>query len=217
MKKLNALVILLILIGVLGTGCGKEDLVDTWDQIEGRGTIIVGLDDTFVPMGFKDSNGNLIGFDVDLAKEAIKRLGLEPKFQPIDWNLKEQELISGNIDLIWNGYTIEALEKAQVIDSFKDGQVILFDTFNEAFMDLEAKRIDALVADEIMARYYIAERGEEKYKILDEDFGDEEYGIGVRKGDKTLLDKLNAVLEEMKKDGTAKKISEDWFGEDIVK
>lgn len=266
MKKLNALVILLILIGVLGTGCGKEDLVDTWDQIEGRGTIIVGLDDTFVPMGFKDSNGNLIGFDVDLAKEAIKRLSLEPKFQPIDWNLKEQELISGNIDLIWNGYTIteerlkkvnftkpyldnrqvivtlrdsdinskadlenravatqnsssslEALEKAQVIDSFKDGQVILFDTFNEAFMDLEAKRIDALVADEIMARYYIAERGEEKYKILDEDFGDEEYGIGVRKGDKTLLDKLNAVLEEMKKDGTAKKISEDWFGEDIVK
>ena len=113
--------------------------------------------------------------------------------------------------------SLEALEKAQVIDSFKDGQVILFDTFNEAFMDLEAKRIDALVADEIMARYYIAERGEEKYKILDEDFGDEEYGIGVRKGDKTLLDKLNAVLEEMKKDGTAKKISEDWFGEDIVK
>ena len=217
-------------------------------------------------MGFKDSNGNLTGFDVDLAREAIKRLGLEAKFQPIDWNLKEQELNSGNIDLIWNGYTIteerlekvnftkpyldnrqvivtlsnsdintkadlenrivatqnsssslEALEKAGVIPSFKDGDIILFDTFNEAFMDLEAKRVDALVADEIMARYYIAERGEEKYKILDQDFGEEEYGIGVRKEDKTLLEKLNQALDEMKEDGTAKQISETWFGEDIVK
>ncbi|NLK44867.1 MAG: amino acid ABC transporter substrate-binding protein [Tissierellia bacterium] len=267
MKKLNLLVILLVIIGVLVGGCRKkQEAVDTWAQIESRGTIIIGLDDTFVPMGFKDSNGNLTGFDVDLAKEAIKRLGLEVKFQPIDWNLKEQELNSGNIDLIWNGYTIteerlekvnftkpyldnrqvivtlsnsdintkadlenrivatqnsssslEALEKAGVIPSFKDGDIILFDTFNEAFMDLEAKRVDGLVADEIMARYYISERGEEKYKVLDEDFGDEEYGIGVRKEDKTLLDKLNEALDEMKEDGTARKISEAWFGEDIVK
>ena len=267
MKRLNLLVILIMIIGVLGAGCSKkQEGVDAWSQIESRGTIIIGLDDTFVPMGFKDSNGNLTGFDVDLAKEAIKRLGLEAKFQPIDWNLKEQELNSGNIDLIWNGYTIteerlekvnftkpyldnrqvivtlsnsdintkadlenrivatqnsssslEALEKAGVIPSFKDGDIILFDTFNEAFMDLEAKRVDALVADEIMARYYIAERGEEKYKILDQDFGEEEYGIGVRKEDKTLLEKLNQALDEMKEDGTAKQISETWFGEDIVK
>ncbi|NLV89115.1 MAG: transporter substrate-binding domain-containing protein, partial [Tissierellia bacterium] len=113
--------------------------------------------------------------------------------------------------------SLEALEKAGVIPSFKDGDIILFDTFNEAFMDLEAKRVDALVADEIMARYYIAERGEEKYKILDQDFGEEEYGIGVRKEDKTLLEKLNQALDEMKEDGTAKQISETWFGEDIVK
>lgn len=267
MKRLNLLIIFLIIIGMFGAGCTKkQEAIDTWSQIEARGTIIIGLDDTFVPMGFKDSNGQLTGFDVELAKEAIKRIGLEAKFQPIDWNLKEQELSSGNIDLIWNGYTIteerikkvnfakpyldnrqviitlnssdinskadlenrtvatqnsssslEALEKAGVIPSFKEGQVVLFDTYNEAFMDLEAKRVEAVVADEILARYYIAERGEEKYKVLDEDFGEEEYGVGLRIEDKTLLDKLNAALDSMKEDGTAKKISEAWFGEDIIK
>lgn len=267
MKKVKVLMILVVVLGIIGSGCGKKDkAVDTWSKLEERGTIIVGLDDTFVPMGFRDNNGNLTGFDVDLAKEAIGRIGLDIRFQPIDWNLKEQELESGNIDLIWNGYTIteerlkkvnftnpyldnrqvivtlsnsdintkeylnnrivatqnsssslEALEKSGAIANFKNGKAILFDTYNEAFMDLEAKRVDAVVADEILARYYIAERGTEKYKVLEEDFGDEEYGVGLRLNDKMLLEKLNKVLDDMKADGTAGKISEEWFGENIVK
>lgn len=66
----------------------------------------MGLDDNFPPMGFRDEKGNLVGFDVDLAKEVTKRMGITLKLQAIDWNAKEQELNTGNIDCIWNGFTI---------------------------------------------------------------------------------------------------------------
>ncbi|WP_353096460.1 amino acid ABC transporter substrate-binding protein [Tissierella praeacuta] len=267
MKKVKFLMILVVVLSLFASGCeSKSKTVDAWSKIEERGSIIVGLDDTFVPMGFRDNNGDLTGFDVELAKEAIARIGLKAEFQSIDWNLKEQELDSGNIDLIWNGYSIseerlkkvkfskpyldnrqivvvlndsdigtkkdlknrivatqnsssslEALEKADAINDFKDSDIILFDTYNEAFMDLEVGRVEAVVADEILARYYIAERGQEKYKVLEEDFGDEEYGVGIRLEDKRLLEKLNKALDEMKEDGTSKDISEKWFGENIIK
>ena len=54
-------------------------------------------------MGFKDDNGNYVGFDLDLAKEVAKRLNMDIKLQAIDWNSKDAELKNGNIDLIWNG------------------------------------------------------------------------------------------------------------------
>lgn len=62
--------------------------------------LIIGLDDTFAPMGFKDKDGKLVGFDIDLANEVSKRINKKVKFQPIDWSLKETELNAGNIDLI---------------------------------------------------------------------------------------------------------------------
>lgn len=244
--------------------CGKADKKEA---VLDKDTLIVGIDDTFVPMGYKDDKGEIVGFDIDLAKEALKRMGNEVKFQPIDWSMKESELNGKKIDFIWNGYTItdERKEKVaftspyldnrqviitlanskieskkdlkgskvgaqtgsssvdaingeqDVLKSFKDGKVVLFETNNDALMDLEAGRIDAVVVDEILGRYYTKQRGAEKYKILSEDFGKETYGIGVRKDDKDLLDKLNKTLDEMKKDGSAKKISEKWFGENIVK
>ena len=80
-------------------------------------------------------------------------------------------------------------------------------------MDLEAGRSDAVVADEILARYYIKQRGPEKYKILDEDFGEEEYGIGFRKQDKKLLEMVDNTLDEMRKDGTFDSIYNKWFAD----
>jgi polar amino acid transport system substrate-binding protein len=266
MKKSKVLIVL-VLLSIVISACGSKDkTVDAWSTIEERGSIIVGLDDTFVPMGFRNNSGEFTGFDVDLAIEAAKRMKLDIEFQPVDWNLKEQELDSGNIDMIWNGYSINEerkkkvnftkpyLDNKQIIvvlsefdintkedlkgkivatqnsssslaaieaegstPDFKNGEVILFDTYNEAFMDLEAKRVEAVVADQVLARYYMAERGEKKYKIVDGDFGDEEYGVGLRKGDNTLLEKLNKALDEMKSDGTAEAISVKWFGENIIK
>lgn len=76
---------------------------------ENNQKIVVGLDINVSPMGFLDSNGDIIGFDIDLAKETFKIVGKEVTFQPIDWDSKELEFSTGKIDVIWNGlsYTPE--------------------------------------------------------------------------------------------------------------
>lgn len=104
MKKI--ITIFMLTIGALILNACGSDLPNTWSAIEERGYFIVGLDDAFAPMGFRDNDGNLVGFDVDLAKEVASRLGIEVRFQPIDWDSKVLELNAGTIDMIWNGLTI---------------------------------------------------------------------------------------------------------------
>ena len=253
-KKVK-LAVLLILTAILAVGCAAQSSQPETEEL------IMGLDDTFAPMGFRDEKGELVGFDVDLANEVAERIGVTIKFQPIDWSMKETELNAGNIDLIWNGYTITAerqekvaftkpyLENSQIIVTLADsdintkvdlagknvavqaessaldainsepevaesfGELVEFSTNNEAFSDLESGRSDALVVDEVNARYFMKQVGEEKYKVLDEDFGDEEYGIGLRKEDTELLKKINDAMDEMKKDGTYDAIYAKWFSE----
>lgn len=253
-KKVK-LAVLLILTAILAVGCAAQSSQPETEEL------IMGLDDTFAPMGFRDEKGELVGFDVDLANEVAERIGVTIKFQPIDWSMKETELNAGNIDLIWNGYTITAerqekvaftkpyLENSQIIVTLADsdintkvdlagknvavqaessaldainsepevaesfGELVEFSTNNEAFSDLESGRTDALVVDEVNARYFMKQVGEEKYKVLDEDFGDEEYGIGLRKEDTELLKKINDAMDAMKKDGTYDQIYAKWFSE----
>lgn len=71
-----------------------------------KGTLILGLDENFPPMGYRDETGSIVGFDIDLATEVASRLGVELVIQPIDWSAKEMELQNKNIDLIWNGMSI---------------------------------------------------------------------------------------------------------------
>ena len=85
-----------------------------------------------------------------------------------------------------------------------------------ALMDLSAGRLDALVVDEVVGRYYTAKKPGE-YRVLDENFGTEDYGVGTRKDDTELHGKLEKALGEMKADGAAATISTKWFGKDIVK
>lgn len=86
MKKRMILWTMFITFMMLLTSCtsSKRD----------NNTVVVGFDDTFAPMGFKNEKGEIVGFDIDLAKEVFKRLGMEVKFQPIDWSMKEAELNS---------------------------------------------------------------------------------------------------------------------------
>ena len=76
------------------------------EDLKSRGELILGLDDSFPPMGFRDEENNIVGFDIDLATEVCSRLGVELKIQPIDWDSKELELSSGRIDCIWNGMSV---------------------------------------------------------------------------------------------------------------
>src|SRR5699024_5801497 len=95
----------LMLLGSLFllAGCGLTRDLNKVNS--GKDTIIVGMDEMFVPMGFRAKNGQLTGFDIDLAKAVSKQINQKIEFQPIDWDMKETELKNGTIDLIWNGYS----------------------------------------------------------------------------------------------------------------
>ena len=67
---------------------------------------ILGLDATFVPMGYTDENDQIVGFDIDVAQEVCDRLGVELVKQPINWDTKETDLDLGKIDCIWNGLSV---------------------------------------------------------------------------------------------------------------
>lgn len=73
-------------------------------------TFTVGFDQDFPPMGFVGDNGEYTGFDLDLAREVADRLGKKFVAQPIAWDSKDMELESGNIDCIWNGFTMTGRE-----------------------------------------------------------------------------------------------------------
>lgn len=104
---LGVLIIIFIIAGVLiGTNTKENREEDSLKRIIEKGTLILGLDDSFPPMGFRNENNEIVGFDIDVAKEVSKRLGVELILQPISWTAKEQELNSYNIDCIWNGMSI---------------------------------------------------------------------------------------------------------------
>ena len=78
-------------------------------------------------MGFKDENNKIVGFDIDVAQEVCNRLGIKLKTQPIDWDFKEDELVAGNIDCIWNGmsYSDERAEKMTLSKPYMNNSMVL--------------------------------------------------------------------------------------------
>lgn len=226
------------------------------------GTLIVGFDQDFPPMGFVGDDGEYTGFDLELAQEVAKRLGLEYKAQPIAWDSKDMELESGNIDCIWNGFTMTgreddytwtepymanqqvfvvandsdissqadlagkivevqadssaeaALKEApELTATFKE--LLTTADYNTAFMDLEQGAVDAIAMDVIVAGYQIQQRNAD-FKILEDSLSEEEYGVGFKKGNTELRDKVQSTLEEMAEDGTLQEVSEKWFSKDVT-
>jgi polar amino acid transport system substrate-binding protein len=78
-------------------------------------------------MGYRDENNEIVGFDIDLAREVCKRLGVELTLQPIDWSVKEMELTSGNIDCIWNGmsHTQEREQSMALSLDYMNNKIVL--------------------------------------------------------------------------------------------
>ena len=271
MKKPIALLTIALLSGALLVACGKKEeaapaaeAVAPAPVAAAPAAIVVGLDDNFPPMGFRDEKNELVGFDIDLAKEAAKRMGVEVTFKPIDWSAKEAELSGKRVDVLWNGLTITEERKANILFTtpyLENRQIVIvldksaiqtkadladkvvgvqdgssaveaiekdeataksikelkkFGDNVTALMDLSAERLNAIVVDEIVGRYYTAKKPGE-YRVLEENFGTEDYGVGTRKDDTELMAKLQKAMDDMKADGAAATISTKWFGKDIVK
>ncbi|MGT2828849.1 amino acid ABC transporter substrate-binding protein [Streptococcus hillyeri] len=241
---------------------------DKWDTYVADKSITIGFDNTFVPMGFEDDKGENTGFDIDLANAVFEKYDIKVNWQPISWEMKENELNSGNIDLIWNGYTMseerakkvlftnpymlseqvlvtkndsgitktpdmkekvlgvqagssgydEFVNKPEVLqDIVKDNDAVLYDTFTQAFLDLENGRIDALLVDNVYANYYLKQANElDNYKVFSSGLEVGDFGVGARKEDKTLVEKINVAFTELYKEGKYQDISEKWFGEDTA-
>ncbi len=260
MKKL--LILTLIAVSVFAAGCKKEtEKPQNNTENNNANLFIMGLDDSFPPMGFRDDNNEIVGFDIDMAKEVTKRLGMELKLQPIDWASKELELNTGKITCIWNGLSVSpAREEAMTLSKpYLANKMIIITNQDSALntkADLEGKkvglqtgstavaalekdpiskkltqvtyennvlaltdlnigRIDAVVMDEVVARYMISKSGN-LYKVLNDSFNEEYYAIAFKKGNTELKDKVEKALAEMAADGTSSEISKKWFGEDIV-
>ena len=209
LKFLITLIITVLIVTACASGGKDKPKKDNWNDFQTDKKIIIGFDNTFVPMGFQDKSGKNIGFDIDLANTVFEKYGIKVQWQAINWDLKETELKNGNIDLIWNGYSKTAEREAvvqftkqymvneQVIvvkksktiknlsdlkdkvlgaqngssgyDTFnqnpeflknivKNNDATQYESFNEALIDLENDRIDALLIDRVYANYYLKQQ-----------------------------------------------------------
>ena len=144
------LIIFLLLGTFLFAACNKDGDSETKDgslqKVLDAKKLILGLDENFPPMGFRDKNGELVGFDIDLAKEVTKRLGIELVLQPINWDLKDKELNIGNIDCIWNGMTItdQRKEEMKLSDPYMINEMVFVVNKNSGIKsdrDLKGKKV----------------------------------------------------------------------------
>lgn len=260
MKKIAAVVLAGIMAMTVFAGCGKKS-----ENTSGQKEFILGLDDSFPPMGFRDDNNNIVGFDIDVATEVCKRQNWKLTLKPINWDTKEQELNTGSITCIWNGLSVseKRQKEMQLSDSYMAnnqvavvladsnlnsmddlkgkkvaiqngstasdaieahpdfekslGEVVRVNNNVTAMMDLSTKSSDAVVMDEVVAKYYMQkDENKGKFKVLEGELSKEEYAIAFKKGNTETCDAVNATLKEMAKDGKLAEISKKWFGEDIT-
>ncbi|MBE6038229.1 MAG: amino acid ABC transporter substrate-binding protein [Anaerofustis stercorihominis] len=134
MKKVIALLTaFMMLFSLVACGGNDDDGADnSWKNIEEAGKIVLGLDPSFPPMGYLDTQtGEYVGYDIDVAKAVAEKLDVELVLQPIDWGMKLNEINNGNIDVIWNGFSWTEQRAAEHSLSFpymKNNQVILVKT-----------------------------------------------------------------------------------------
>ncbi len=264
MRIMNAILVVLsisvLCSGAFAQGGAQPGIDRSFENIKARGVLIVGINDAFPPMTFRDPDTKEVaGLDIDLARNAAERLGLKAEFRPIRWDKTIPRLNTGDIDIVWSGLSIlperehqmlfsqPYLESRQVIvvkkgsdiarksdlkqktvgfqrgassekwitsdpgviNSLKD--ISVYRTNQLALKDLETGLVDAVVLDEVIARYTITKRPD-AFVMLGDTFGKESYGVGFRKTDAALRNAVNKVLEEMKKDGTVTRTARKWLG-----
>lgn len=260
MKKIFA-AILVLMMALTGVAFAEDASIS---YIQDKGTFILGLDDSFPPMGFRDENNEIVGFDIDVAKVVAEKLGVEFVAQPIAWDAKELELNSKNIDCIWNGMSITPEREASMamtfpylnnqmifyvkadsgiatLEDLKDKavavqngsyaeellngdyaelagtmkEVLGYDEYLTALMDLQTGGCDAVLVDLVVGEYKVSGMGATDL-IAGPALADDNYGIGFRKEDVALRDKVQELLIEMKNDGSLAEICKKWFTDDIT-
>ena len=272
MKKLALVLTACMGLSLAAAGAAWAEESD-WAYIEGKGKMLVGIT-MFAPMNYEEDN-ELIGFDTELTKAVCGKLGIEPEFVEINWDSKEIELNSRNIDCIWNGMCITEERKENMSMSepyllntqamvmkadreeeimadvagltvvaeqgstgegkilglieddetvevsaeeyFKDSNYVPVDSMAKALMEVKAGTADVAVVDSVCALAMVGEGTDYDDMIvnLDNNFGEQMYGIAFRKGSDTT-EKVSGAIAELYADGTVGEIAEKYGLSDIL-
>ena len=154
-KRATLLLALAMLATTVLAGCGskedksadnkKEDKKEAKVENDDE-TLIVGFDASFPPYGYKDDDGEYVGFDLELAQEVCDRNDWKLVKQPIDWDAKDMEIDSGTIDCIRNGFTMNGREDEYTwSDPYIDNKqviVVATDSGINSFDDLSGKLVE---------------------------------------------------------------------------
>lgn len=249
MKRIARIIALLVLASVVLTTFGQ-----TLTEIRRRGRLLVGTEPTFPPFEFVDEKNQIVGFDIDIANELAKRLGVRLEIVSLPFDSLIPALLQGKIDLIIAGMTITE-ERAKVVDFSKpyfeanqaivvrkDGKfapksledlvgkkvavqlgttgdlvvseikgidVVRFQKFTDAFLELQTGRVDAVVLDEAPAKAYVKKFPRFTLSAIVET--GETYGIAVKKGNRELLNFVNQTLDILRASGAFNKLLQKWF------
>ena len=150
-----------MLIGCAGSNDSKNDSVGDGKLVSGS-EFTVGFDAEFPPYGYKDDNGEYVGFDLDLAQEVCNRNGWTLVKQPIDWDSKDMELNSGTISCIWNGFTIDGRENEYTWSSayIDNSQVVVVKSSSSI------EKLDDLKGKVVLVHWQLLQEKMRKKKIL---------------------------------------------------
>lgn len=276
MKKLSFLFILILSTVLLMAACGGKEKNDTDEmqqegnkpteknnelltKIEKEGKLLVGTEGTYPPFTFHDENGKLTGFDVEIATEVAKRLGVEAEFLETQWDAMFAGLDAKRFDMVANQVGIKpereekyafsrpyitstavlvAHEENSEIKSFADlkgkkaaqsmtsnyaemarennAEIIGVDGFNQAIELILSKRADVTINENLSFLDFKKAKPDAKVKIIAESDNASKSGLMFRKDSDTLVESVDAALEDMIADGTYDKISLKWFGENVL-
>jgi polar amino acid transport system substrate-binding protein len=253
MKSMIAVVSALLLLGAAFLPAASAG---TLDEIRKKGVLVAGVRDATPPFGSMDNRaGELVGYDVDIARAVANRLGVRLETRAVTALDRIPQLLDGNIDLIAATMTINP-DRARLVDfstpyfrthgklmakrgairsladlagkkvgtargataernlkaAIPGVKVVLYGDYGKAAQALFQGKVAAVATDEVILATLLANApGRNRYEIPDLKISDELYGIGVRKGNKPLLDEVNATLQDMGKTGEGKKIFAKWF------
>jgi L-cystine transport system substrate-binding protein len=273
-KKLTAIFALLLTFMVVLSACGTSNNADNnknketkqtakndlLEKVKDDGKILIGTEGTYPPFTFHDSNGKLTGFDVEIANEVAKRLGVKAEYKETQWDAMFAGLDAKRFDMIANEVGIRPdrqekydfsspyISSSAVLITHKDNntvksfadmkglnaaqsmtsnyadiarnngaKIVGVEGFDQAVQLLTSKRVDVTVNDKLTYLDFKKQKPDAPIKVVDTSKDASQSGFMFRKDNKTLVDAVNKALTDMINDGTYKKISEKWFGEDVLK
>ncbi len=235
-RKASALLLAMImLLSIFAlTACGGSstdadaekdattDELTGWAYVEDKGELIVGLDDTFAPMGFRDEAGELVGFDIDLATAVGEVLGVTVTFQPIDWDAKELELEAKNIDCIWNGMsaTEERQESMALTKKYLNNRIVIMTLNPDINITAEEQLVDYTIGTQVDSSALEVMQASENFDMYSanvSDFPTYDEAIMALQGGRVDVIVVDQVLGEYKNSKLDEKMSVcDYdFGDDF--